>query len=180
MRNVEIKLQVDELESYAQRFRNVRGVVWRASLHEVDTYFNSSRGRLKLREITGTKNRSELLYYEREDADVPRLATYNITPVSDPAEMKLMLSAALGVRNVVTKHREVYRWRNVRIHLDDVEGLGRFIELEVMLCDEEPVENGEKLMRATLARLGLEGTHAIECSYVDLECEALQRGSQRP
>ena len=81
---------------------------------------------------------------------------------------------------MLRKRREVYGWRNVRIHLDDVEGLGRFIELEVMLCDQEPVENGERLMEATLARLGLEGTHAIECSYGDLECSSLQRGSQRP
>ena len=62
MRNVEIKLQVDELESYARRFRNVRGVERLSSDHQVDTYFNSPRGRLKLRQTTGTNNNSCLLY----------------------------------------------------------------------------------------------------------------------
>jgi predicted adenylyl cyclase CyaB len=168
MRNIEIKLRVEDLEGYREKFRLIKGIVQRKSIDQVDTYFNSPSGRLKLRQVTGTQNISELIFYERADTAAPRLSTYIITPVSEPDGIAQSLSEALGVKTVVRKHREVYTWRNVRIHMDTVEGLGSFVELEARLCEGEPAASGEKLIELTLAKLGLEADCAIECSYGEL------------
>ena len=98
-------------------------------LQQLDTYFNVPRGRLKLREQDDT---AELIHYERSDDPVERESNYRILPVEDPEALKEVLAAALGVLVAVEKSRRLLLWRNVRIHLDQVPGLGSFIELEAV------------------------------------------------
>src|SRR5258708_1706900 len=90
---------------------------------QTDTYFHSRAGRLKLREIDGEP--AVLIWYDRSDAATAKLSTYHLVPVADAASLHTALTAALGVRGVVRKRREIFLWHNVRIHLDEVEGLGR-------------------------------------------------------
>ncbi|MGK3856667.1 class IV adenylate cyclase, partial [Enterococcus faecium] len=82
-------------------------------------------GRLKLREIDGQA--AVLIWYDRPDHDAARLSKYHLVPVADPAALKAALTDALGVRGEVRKRREIYLWHNVRIHLDEVAGLGSFL-----------------------------------------------------
>ena len=98
-------------------------------LHQTDTYFRVPHGRLKLREEAAV---AQLISYERSDETVARESRYRLVPVSDPAGLKDALSDALGVFVVVEKYRRLLLWRGVRIHLDEVRGLGSFIEIEAV------------------------------------------------
>lgn len=94
-----------------------------------DTYFEVRRGRLKLREAVGVA--AELIAYKRPDDPRWRESRYRILEVTDAAEMKAALSDTLGVKAVVAKRRHLFRLDGVAIHLDEVEGVGSFIEFEL-------------------------------------------------
>jgi adenylate cyclase class 2 len=113
-----------------------------------DTFFPVPNGRLKLREIEGQQ--AVLIWYDRPDEVGLRTSRYYLVPVPDPGVMRAALSAGLGVRGEVVKAREVWHWHNVRIHLDEVEGLGRFVEFEAVLSDAD----GEAVSRERLNELG--------------------------
>jgi len=98
---------------------------------QTDTYFVVPRGRLKLREIAG--GGAWLIAYERADSPELRNSDYRLIAVSDPAELKAALAETLGVRVIVDKRREIFLHHNVRIHLDQVAGLGEFLEFEAVL-----------------------------------------------
>jgi adenylate cyclase, class 2 len=99
-------------------------------LHQRDTYFHAATGRLKLREAPPAP--AELIAYARADLTGPKVSHYRLVPVPDPAALTAALTDALGVRAVVEKARRLLLWRGVRIHLDDVAGLGRFVEFEAV------------------------------------------------
>ena len=135
-RNLEIKAQDPDpprtLE-VALELGEDRGV-----LEQRDTYFHAVTGRLKLRETAGAH--AELIAYARADLAGPKVSHYRLVPVYDPAALSAALGAALGVRGVVEKRRRLVVWRNVRIHLDEVAGLGRFVELEAVAASSGGLE----------------------------------------
>lgn len=100
------------------------------TLHQRDTYFHAVQGRLKLREAP--PDVAELISYRRADREGPKVSHYRIVPVYDPIALTDALAETLGVRAVVEKARRLLVWRGVRIHIDDVAGLGRFVELEAV------------------------------------------------
>lgn len=140
-------------------------------LLQVDTYFHVKSGRLKLRVIDG--QRAELILYSRPNAAEIRASDYHIAQVPDPAGARALLGRSLGVLVEVRKRRRLLLWENVRIHLDDVEGLGSFLELEAVVGDagDETVsrERAERLRDV----LGVADAELIESSYSDL---LLERG----
>jgi predicted adenylyl cyclase CyaB len=133
---------------------------------QTDTYFRVPKGRLKLREIEGQP--AVLIWYERPDQDSARLSSYFLVPVADAASLKAALATALGVRGSVRKRRGIYFWHNVRIHLDQVEDLGTFVEFEAVLGPQE----NEDTARCRLAQLGaalaITPADHIADSYADL------------
>ena len=133
-------------------------------LVQKDTYFPVPNGRLKLREIEGAP--AQLIAYDRPEDQAQRVSQYRISEVADPAGLLSVLSAALGIRGVVAKRRHLYLWQDCRIHLDEVEGLGSFLEFEVVSqgnsCDDW--DRMETLMTA----FGLRDSDAIQASYSDL------------
>jgi homotetrameric cytidine deaminase len=126
-RNVELKARDPDPARSLARARAV-GAEDHGELRQRDTYFAAPRGRLKLREQE--PGGAELIAYERSDAAEARESRYRIAPVSDGPALRDALAAALGVTVVVDKRRRLLMWEGVRIHLDDVEGLGAFVELE--------------------------------------------------
>jgi homotetrameric cytidine deaminase len=98
-------------------------------LHQRDVYFRAQTGRLKLR-IQG--DGAQLVAYQRADAATARLSTYHLADVPDPEALIAALDATLGITVEVVKRRHLLLWRGVRIHLDDVDGLGRWVELEAV------------------------------------------------
>jgi predicted adenylyl cyclase CyaB len=151
-RNLELKACCENLEVRRQALSRLDIPLHQVEL-QTDTYFQISNGRLKLREIEGST--AALIWYERPDSDQARISLYHLAPVADPDSMKTLLAAALGVRGRVSKRREIYLWHNVRIHLDDVAGLGSFVEFEAVLGpgDQEAAAHGRLEHLARTLRL---------------------------
>ena len=131
-----------------------------------DLYYHCPTGRLKLRRIDDTH--AELIWYDRPDEEGLRTSTYRRVPIADDAALHAALSSGLGVRGEVRKRREVWHWHNVRVHLDDVSELGRFIEFEAVIAGES--DEAISLVRLDeLGRaLGLEDANDVSGSYADL------------
>lgn len=165
MQNVEIKARCADLAA-VERVAEEVGARRVGSQTQVDIYFSVSHGRLKLRESSG--HAPQLIYYERSDIPEARLSEYRIYPVEDVVQLKAILSAALGVWQVVRKHRTLFLYDEVRLHLDNVEGLGMFLELEGVIYDNcEPAEVHRKV-EGLLSQFGVRSVDLVERSYSDL------------
>jgi adenylate cyclase len=164
-RNVEIKARVADraaVESRAAALAD-RGPF---DLAQDDTFFACANGRLKLRELAS--DRGELIHYERPDLGGPKLSNYVIAKTSEPAALREALSRAWGVGGRVCKQRRLYLLGRTRIHLDRVEGLGDFLELEVVLEPSQSVAEGEAEARRIMAALGVTAGDLVSDAYVDL------------
>lgn len=163
--NVEIKARVAdpaELERLVRALAD-QGPV---DLTQDDTFFTCPRGRLKLRELA--TDRGELIFYERPDAPGPKVSDYAIARTDTPADLRAVLARALGECGRVRKVRRLYLAGPTRIHLDDVEGLGAFLELEVVLAPDQPAADGEAIAADLLARLGIAPADLVPGAYLDL------------
>jgi predicted adenylyl cyclase CyaB len=131
---------------------------------QVDTYFRTARGRLKLRE--SSLSGGQLVAYLRPDQPGPRRSDYRVLPVEAPASVRRLLSEILGVHRVVRKEREILLHENVRIHLDRVEGLGDFLELEAVFDGTPAAEARQQEKVAMLmSALGVRADDLIAGSY---------------
>jgi predicted adenylyl cyclase CyaB len=165
-RNVEIKAKVADLAAVR---RVVEGLADSGpmELEQEDTFFACPRGRLKLRRFADCEL-AELIYYERPEGSGPKESRYTVHPTADPEGLREVLTGALGVRGVVRKHRTVYLVGQTRVHLDQVEGLGEFVELEVVLQPEQDLAQGEAIARELMAKLGIAQGQLIDRAYLDL------------
>ncbi|HEX5618948.1 MAG TPA: cytidine deaminase [Solirubrobacteraceae bacterium] len=145
LRNVELKaMDPDPARSLA--VCRELGAEDRGILHQRDTYFRTRSGRLKLREED--PGGATLIQYDRPDAATARESRYRLTTVPEPDELRASLDAALGTLVVVDKQRHLLLWDGVRIHLDTVDGLGSFVELEgVAPPDSDLTAEQEKVAR---------------------------------
>jgi len=164
-RNVEIKARVRDLPAVRRAVEAVADGP-PALLIQSDTFFAVPRGRLKLRAFTdGT---AELISYLRHDVAGPRESRFAKVAVNDHDALTGVLGAALGVTGVVRKRRDLYRRGPTRIHLDEVDDLGSFLELEVELSDGQSAAEGERIARELMARLGIADENLVATAYVDL------------
>ena len=133
---------------------------------QVDTYFHCNQGRLKLRQIDGLS--AQLIWYARPDQKGPKASDYRLVPVSNPETLKAALDAALGVRGEVQKRREVFLVDNVRIHLDEVAGLGTFLEFEAVLRPESDEAVGRSRLEQLMAAFAIDPADLLSGSYGDM------------
>lgn len=164
-RNVEIKARANDparLRALALELADGAPV----AIEQDDTFFATAAGRLKLRAFAD--GRGELIFYDRPDRAGPRTSSYAIAPVGDAAALRAVLAAALPVRGRVRKRRELLLAGRTRIHLDRVEGLGEFLELEVVLAADEGIAAGEAEARALMARLEVAPGDLVAGAYLDL------------
>ena len=170
--NVESKTRCGDLDAVARQARSL-GARHEGRLQQVDTYFNVRRGRLKLREIShyapdGQVFASlELIRYERPDESGARVSTYERSEIEDAESSKVRLAAAHGVRGCVRKRRELWTLDSTRIHLDQVEGVGAFVELETV-CVGEPGPAELLEHDRPWNALGLDPGESVDGSYIDL------------
>jgi predicted adenylyl cyclase CyaB len=164
-RNVEVKARVVDLQAIEAKARLVatEGPV---DIAQDDTFFACPRGRLKLRQFAD--GRGELIHYLRNDDSGPKVSDYLISLTSSPEVLRESLSRAFGIIGRVRKHRRLYLIDRTRIHLDAVEGLGQFVELEVVLSEVESLESGTSVARSVMATLGIEQSQLVEGAYVDM------------
>jgi len=167
-RNVEIKARVDSLdtiESLAAALSGQEPVL----IAQDDTFFACANGRLKLRAFADGSG--ELIFYRRADDSGPKESFYVLSPTDSPDSLREALTLAYGVTGRVKKRRMVFMAGRTRIHLDRVEDLGDFLELEVVLRDDETVQAGMEEARTLMAGLGVAPEQLLPGAYVDLLAE---------
>jgi predicted adenylyl cyclase CyaB len=164
-RNIEIKARVPDPAALRQRVAELSAKDGEVLLQR-DTFYAVPSGRLKLREFDDGS--AELIFYERPDQQGPKLSSYVRTPVIESASMRELLGRSLKIVGTVRKRRQVFLVGNTRIHLDEVEGLGTFVELEVVLADGEVDADGEAVISLLMRQLGIRNEYLIEQAYVDL------------
>ncbi|XP_019753253.1 uncharacterized protein LOC109532695 isoform X1 [Hippocampus comes] len=166
--NVEIKAKVSqplEFAKMASQLSQSEGTV----IRQHDTFFNCRRGRLKLRDFMDGSG--QLIFYERPDTDGPKLSRYSISPTSDPTSLKAVLSDALGVKGEVRKERRLFLIGQTRVHLDAVDGLGHYMELEVVMRPDQMLEDGQQVAKGLMEELGVTKESLVTRAYVDLLLE---------
>jgi homotetrameric cytidine deaminase len=151
----------------------------RGEIRQRDTYFAGARGRLKLREQD--PGAAELIAYRRADVAAARESSYRVVPVPDPGALRDALTDSLALLVVVQKTRRLLLWEGVRIHLDDVEGLGSFVELEAVAGEQSDMSGEAGKLERLRAELGIEDAALERGSYSDLLLdgpEALLRAAE--
>jgi adenylate cyclase class IV len=173
VRNLEFKARLKDEKDAIRRARALGAEIW-GDLRQTDTYFATPHGRLKLRETAGLD--AELIFYERDEGASTRPSDYTRAGVRQPADLAEALSRALGIIGIVRKRRTLLLLDLVRIHVDNVEDLGRFLEIEVPVevasATNPDSSQAEVLAARTLADLmaglGYTQDDAIRHSYLDL------------
>jgi predicted adenylyl cyclase CyaB len=164
-RNIEIKAHIDDVGAMTKKAAALadQGPF---QIVQDDTFFRCRTGRLKLRAFSG--GTGELIHYRRENQRGPKESSYLIAPTSSPDSLREVLTLAFGTVGRVRKHRVLFLAGRTRIHLDDVEQLGHFLELEVVLADDEPADAGVRQAQQFLVKLEIEPEQLIEDAYIDL------------
>jgi adenylate cyclase class 2 len=165
MENVEIKARCADLAAMA-RAAAAAGAVFDSNIQQVDIYFNVLSGRLKLRQADGVDQ--SLIFYRRPDDNSPKLSRYELAPIAPGQPLGAILEQALGVTTIVRKRRGLWRLDNIRIHLDEVEGLGSFVEFEVQVLPGREVAGCHAQAAALMEKLGIRDADLIAGSYADL------------
>ncbi len=164
-RNVEIKARIESVEALAPRVAALadRGPI---EIEQDDTFFSCERGRLKLRALSPSEG--QLIFYRRANQTGPKESRFVVSPTGSPDSLREALALAFGTSGRVRKHRTLYLVGRTRVHLDRVEDLGNFLELEVVLAEGESSDAGVKEARALMTALGLGEEQLVEGAYVDL------------
>lgn len=135
-------------------------------LRQRDTFFRCSHGRLKLREKG--EGQAELIFYIRPDSAAAKQSDYEIASVDDPESLRRVLSRAWGVTKTVVKTRVLYRVGQTRVHLDSVDGLGDFLELEVVMRPGQDVGDGQVIAAELMTRLQIRDAELCSLAYADM------------
>ena len=166
------KYQNVEIKAVAKNFTNQQKIAETLSgkppqiLKQEDFYFNIPKGRLKLRVLSIKKG--QLIYYERPDEPGPKVSDYQIYETNTPNKLIEVLEMSYGIRNIVRKTRKLYIYKRTRIHMDSVDDLGEFIELEVIMGSNDDHLNGKEEALSLIDRLEITEEDLIHCSYIDL------------
>ena len=164
-RNMEVKARIASIEAVLPRARQLAGGEPELIVQD-DTFFKVPHGRLKLREFADGS--AELIHYHRPNHGDTRASDYVRLPVPEPAALREALARACGIAGRVRKQRWLLLAGATRIHLDRVEGLGDFMELEVVLANGQTDAYGSAVADALMQSLGLTGAERVAQGYLDL------------
>jgi predicted adenylyl cyclase CyaB len=164
-RNIEIKARVNDLGEVRQRVAALSSTPSQI-VNQIDTFFVVPRGRLKVR--TFSDGSGELIAYERPSHRGPKESVYTRVACQEGRALSEALGNVLLVRGVVKKQREVFIIGRTRVHLDQVEHLGCFVELEVVLRSGEPVERGDREAQILMQALEIPEPALVAEAYIDL------------
>lgn len=163
--NVEIKARCENTEAVEQVLLQ-KQAKFIGEDHQIDTYFEVAQGRLKIR--TGNIENS-LIFYRRPNTAGPKKSDISMYQAEDLNALKDVLCQALSVWVVVDKHRRIFFIDNVKFHLDKVEGLGNFVEIEAI---DREANIGEARLRAQVDEyielLGIAKQDLRQNSYSDM------------
>lgn len=165
-RNIEIKARIDSVQALLPVARALAGGAEPVLIEQDDSFYPCSHGRLKLRRFP--QGSAELIHYQRADAGGPKLSDYVRVPVPDADALHTALARAQGELGRVRKRRWLLLVGPTRVHLDEVQGLGHFLELEVVLDEGQTEAEGEAVARQLLAALGVQPQQLLAGAYLDL------------
>jgi len=160
---VELKARYEDLGKARALLAGAERV---GTFRQVDTYFSVGDRRLKLRSVAGATE-GQLIYYERPDVGGVKESRVRIASIPDAATVREILTRILPVKAEVRKTREIFRFQSVQVHLDTVEGLGKFVEFEKVLADESEREAGVKQLESLRAYLQIADEDLMSSSYSD-------------
>jgi predicted adenylyl cyclase CyaB len=163
--NIELKVRVSDLEAVRQRVTKLTSRKPQ-ELVQKDIFFRNPTRRLKLRIML--PDQAELISYKRADTAGPRVSHYVLHPVADIAATRQRLEKRFGVLRIVRKKRTVFFVKNTRVHLDEVENLGKFVEFEVVLNKCLTIRDGRRELEWLVRELGIDRSESIAGAYVDL------------
>jgi predicted adenylyl cyclase CyaB len=138
--NIEIKAKSTNQDKIREILKSLNAD-FKGTDHQTDTYFNVKNGRLKLRE---GNIENHLIYYEREDKEGPKQSNVILYKSNPESSLKEILTKALGILVIVKKQREIYFVDNVKFHLDAIQDLGTFVEIEAI--DKDGTIGKKKLL----------------------------------
>ena len=171
MKNLEIKCRMNTFTLVRRALKALGAVRQVPVLKQVDWYFPVPRGRFKLRQVRG--GAGELIFYIRPTTRAARVSDFSRLPVPDVPATRRLLADALGEAACVSKRRELWLLENARIHLDQVDRLGRFLEVEVIVT--QGIGQAKTLMRTLLTGLAIEPDTLVAQSYAELVARASAR-----
>ena len=164
---VELKARVNELDGLRKKI-NELGSKFVGTFHQKDTYFQVPEGRLKLREVKGSSD-AELIFYDRENIAGPKQDDAFLLCIQDAEDFKTLLKRILKQSIIIKKEREIYMYQGTQIHLDTVQGLGKFIEFERQTSDEpETVKKDQQVLEELRKQLQISPNSLETLSYSDL------------
>jgi adenylate cyclase, class 2 len=165
--NFELKARTENTASLRE-WLLANGADFKGTDAQTDTYFAlpTGRGRLKLREGNIENN---LIHYQRADDPEARLSQVALAPVADAVALRTVLERALGVLKIVRKTREIYFIENVKFHLDWLEGLGHFVEIEAIdQTGNTPLKRLEEQCKFYMVQLKIRPGDILSDSYSDM------------
>ncbi|MEO5734237.1 MAG: class IV adenylate cyclase [Rubrivivax sp.] len=169
-RNIEIKVRIDSVDALLPTALKVAACAQAESIEQDDSFFTVPHGRLKLRQFADGS--AELIQYHRPDTGDARASDYVRVPVPDPGALRTALARSLGLKGRVHKRRWLVLAATgpctTRIHLDRVERLGDFMELEVVLADGQSDADGTRIAETLMQALGLADAERLAGAYLDL------------
>lgn len=164
-RNVEIKAHCKD-PAATRKLVEKAGAGLSGIEEQADIYYRVNDGRLKLRRIKG--KHSELIRYKRADESGPKTSSYSIRRIRFPRVVHYWLALRHGLLVEVRKRREIWLWRGVRIHLDEVADLGIFLELEAVVEDIGDHGEAERRCRIMMEILAIGNDDLLSISYSDM------------
>ncbi len=165
-RNIEIKARIDSVQALLPRAQALAGGAEARLIEQDDHFYPCAHGRLKLRRFADGS--AELIHYQRADAGGPKLSDYVLVPVPDAQALHTALARAQGELGRVRKRRWLLLAGATRIHLDEVAGLGHFLELEVVLAPGQSEAEGRALAIQLMRELGVAEDQLLAGAYLDL------------
>ena len=161
-----------ELKAAIENTSVIHGIASRLSsgppevIEQTDVFFGCEAGRLKLRMFPAGSG--ELIFYVRSNEPGARRSEYIISSTPDPEDLLRILEKVTAKTATVTKTRHLYRVGQTRVHIDEVEGLGSFLELEVVLEPGQTEDEGQSVAAALLKEFGIQDRQLVPFAYVDL------------
>ena len=163
--NIEIKARLDNWEATWAKVEALSDTECE-TIKQEDIFFNVPNGRLKLRLFeTGS---ADLIQYHRSDTREAKQSTYTIFKTTQPHNLHQALADALGIRVIVRKTRFLFLLGQTRIHLDRVDTLGEFLELEVVLRPDQSISEGQAIANGIMMTLDIKPDQLIDVAYADL------------
>ena len=165
MKNLELKVKCNSHKAVLKVVKKLNAK-YEGILKQRDVYFNISPGRLKLRSINNSVH--QLIYYKRSNRASAKFSNYYISEITHPKRVENILREIYGIKVIVSKRRKLYLWQNVRIHIDTVRKLGKFIEFEIVCRSKLQETESAEIMRYINNIFNIAKGSILSTSYSDM------------